>query len=170
MTTKPIVPAMYKGGRLAALLSLLLLGSCSTLPRDAKLKKTFYGNRDDFSRLVQMSQEDPRLMRIDFDFTIMNTDSGPRKNVGLSEDRWQQYRVLFRKLGLTDGLERSTETPSTIFFYVQCEGSAIDGDCKGLAYSEKPVVPVKNSLDRMPPDGTFFETLSPNWYLFRWVS
>jgi hypothetical protein len=89
MTTKPIVPAMYKGGRLAALLSLLLLGSCSTLPRDAKLKKTFYGNRDDFSRLVQMSQEDPRLMRIDFDFTIMNTDSGPRKNVGLSEDRWQ---------------------------------------------------------------------------------
>jgi hypothetical protein len=170
MTTKPIVPSMYKGGRLAALLSLMLLGSCSTLPRDAKLKETFYRNRDDFNRLVQMSQQDPRLMRIDFDFTIMNTDSGPRKNVGLSEDRWQQYRVLFRKLGLTDGLERSTETASTIFFYVQCEGSAIDGDCKGLAYSEKPVVPVKNSLNRMPPDGTFFETLSPNWYLFRWVS
>jgi hypothetical protein len=155
-----------KSGRLAALLSLMLLGSCSTLPRDAKLKQIFYGNRDDFNRLVQMSAQDPQLTRIDFDFT----DSGPRKNVGLSEDRWQQYRVLFQKLGLTDGLGRSTETPPTIFFYVQCEGSAIDGDCKGLAYSEKPFVPVKNSLDRMPPDGTFFETLSPNWYLFRMVS
>jgi hypothetical protein len=145
---------------------MLFLG-CSKIPSDAKLKELFYANRDDFNRLVRMSEQDVRVVRIDFDFTYMDTG---QKNVGLSPERWREYRVLFRKLGLTDGFERPKAAPSAISFYVQCEGSAIDADCKGVAYSDKPLAPTENSLDSMPPDGTFFEPLSPSWYLFRWVS
>jgi hypothetical protein len=146
MTPKPIVSAMYKSGRLAALLSLMLLGSCSTLPLDAKLKGIFYGNRDDFNRLVQMSEQDPQLMRIDFDFT----DSGPRKNVGLSEDRWQQYRVLFRKLGLTDGLGRSTETPPTIFFTSNAEGRQSTAIARVLLTRKNHLYQSRTALTRCP--------------------
>lgn len=169
-SAKQIVSAINKTGRLAVPISLMLFLGCSKIPSDAKLKELFYANRNDFNRLVQMSEQDVRVVRINFDFNNVDTDSGPQKNVGLSPQRWQEYRVLFRKLGLTDGLERPRDIQSAIFFYVQCEGSAIDGDCKGVAYSEKPLAPTKNSLDSMPPDGTYFETLSPNWYLFRWVS
>lgn len=103
---------------------MLLLG-CSKIPSDAKVKELFYANRDDFNRLVQMSEQDVRVVRITFDFTIMDTDSGPQRNVGLTPERWQEYRVIFRKLGLTDGLERSKATPSAAFFYVQCEGQPL---------------------------------------------
>jgi hypothetical protein len=164
---KRIVAAIHNTGRVMVPMSLMLLLGCSKIPSDAKLKELFYASRDDFNRLVQMSEQGARVVRIDFDFTNMNTDSGPQKNVGLSPERWQEYRALFKKLGLKDGLERRR---SIVLFYVECEGSAIDGDCKGIAYSNKPLAPKESSLDRMPPDGSFFEPLSASWYLFRWVS
>ena len=167
---KRIVSAIHKAGRLMVPMSLILFLGCSKIPSDAKLKELFYAHRDDFNKLVQMSEQDVRVVRIDFDFNIMDTDSGPQKNVGLSPERWQEYRVLFQKLGLKGGLERPENTRSTILFYAQCEGSAVDGDCKGIAYSNKPVAPTQNSLDSMPRDGTFYVPLSPSWYLFRWVS
>ena len=96
---KRMVSALYKTGRLTVPISLILFLGCSKIPPDAKLKELFYANRDDFNRLVQMSEQDVRVVRIDFDFTIMDTDSEPQKNVGLSPERWQEYRALFRKLG-----------------------------------------------------------------------
>src|SRR5208282_1034492 len=104
MSRKPAALAAYVTGRMAVLLLVTLFCGCTKLPLDAKLKEMFYGNRDDFHRLVQMSEQDSRVVRIDFDFTIMNTDSGPQRNVGLSEERWQEYRVLFRKLELKGGI------------------------------------------------------------------
>lgn len=160
----------HKIGRLPVFLFLVLLLDCNRAGvRDSKLKAVFYGNRDDFNKLVLMSQQDRRVTRIDFGFTIMDTDSGPKRNVGLSEDRWQEYRVLFRKLGITGGLERPEAFPSAVLFYAHCEGSAIDADCKGFAYSERPLLPIATNLDK-PRYGDVFEPLGQNWYLFRWVS
>lgn len=158
-----------KTGRLTAFLFLMLFWGCSRSVPDAKLKELFYGNRDDFNKLAVMSEQDRRVVRINFDFTILDTDSGPQKNMGLSASRWEEYRQLFRKLGITGGLERPEAFPSAVFFYAQCEGSAVDGDCKGFAYSEKPLLPVANSLNK-PRPGNVFEPLSGNWYLLRWVS
>src|SRR5215469_14792686 len=112
-------------------ISLTLFLGCSQIPSDAKLKELFYANRDGFNRLVELSDQDAQVLRIDVDFT----DSDPQNNWRLSLERWQEYRVLFRKLGLSDGLERRAGIPSAILFYVKCEGSAIDADCKGIAYS-----------------------------------
>ena len=98
----------------------------------------------------------------------MQTESGVKKNVGLSEDRWQEYRVLFKKLGITEGLARDATHPSAVLLYARCEGSAINADCKGFAFSEKPLSPIATSLDS-PSPGYIFEKLYPSWYMFRWV-
>jgi hypothetical protein len=160
----------HKIVHLAAFLFVELLVACNRagVP-DAKLRGVFLRNRDDFNRLVLMSQQDRRVTRIDFDYTLMDTDAGPQRNVGLSEDRWQEYRVLFRKLGITGGIERPRAFPEAVLFYAGCDGSAIDADCKGFAYSEKPLLPVARSLDQ-PRLGDVFEPLDLNWYLFRWVT
>jgi hypothetical protein len=155
-------------GLLAIISLVLLLGCNSALVPDAKLHDAFYANKEDFNKLVLMSKQDRPLIRIRDDLTLMQTDSGVKKNVGLTADRWQEYRVLFKKLGLKEGLERTDAIPSALLLYSSCEGSAIDADCKGYAYSEKPLSPLGTSLDK-PRPGNVFKQLYPNWYLFRWV-
>ena len=146
---------------------LLFLCSGCNLESDGKLKDVFDKNIDDFKRLATMSEQDRHVVRIDFDFTALDTDSSwPRKDLGFSKQRWEEYRILFRKLGITSGIGRQNDAPPIVFFYAQCEGSAISRDCKGYAYSEKPMKPTKDSLNRLAP-GIAFKPLSQNWYLFR---
>lgn len=144
---------------------VLLIG-CN-LSSDAKLTKVFDGNRNDFDKLLNMSRQDYRIVRIRFDTTALyNDDSWPRKDVGLSEQRWDEYRQLFRKLGIEEGLAHRNDLPSAVFLYAECTGSAVDMDCKGYVYSEMPLRPIKYNLDELAP-GVFFKPLSGNWYLFR---
>jgi len=116
-----------------------------------------------------MSERDRRIARITSEFATTNVDPGSQANIALSVDQREEYRVLFRKLNIADGLERSPAFPGAVFFYYHCEGSAVDSDCKGYAYSEKPLAPVAGSLDKMRP-GPVFEPLSSNWYLVRWTT
>ena len=148
--------------------ALLLLALCGCgLVSDAKLKEVFGKNKDEFSTLLRMANEDRRVVRIDFRSTALEGDSSwPRKDIGFSEQRWDEYRSLFRELGITSGIERRSDFPSAVFFYAECAGSAVDRDCKGYAYSEKPLTPVKGNLDDLAP-GVAFAHLGQNWYLFR---
>lgn len=157
--------AVLAGGTTVALIHRSPLAS---LVPDAKLRDTFYANQDDFNRLVLMSKQDRPLIRIRDGLTLMQTDSEIKKNVGLTVDRWQEYRVLFKKLGLKEGLERTKNVPSALLLFSYCEGSAIDADCKGYAYSEGPLSPLMTSLDE-PRPGYVFKQLCANWYLVRWV-
>jgi hypothetical protein len=137
------------------------------LEPDAKLNGIFDKNIDDFKRLAIMAEQDRHVVRIDFNFTALDTDSSwPRKDLGFSERRWEEYRILFRKLGITSGIERQNNTPPMLLFYAECQGSAISRDCKGYAYSEKSLKPIKDNLNRLAP-GIAFKPLSQNWYLFR---
>ena len=73
-----------------------------SVPSDQALRARFLANRVDFERLVAMSDEDSHLTRIAPDFTWLDDDvSWPRRNVGISEQRWNDYRELFR------GMQRS---------------------------------------------------------------
>jgi len=92
--------------------------------------------------------------------------SSPRQDSGFSQQRWEQYQSLFRKLQLKDGIGRRDDFESALFLYAECQGSAIDRDCKGYAYSEASLTPIKSSLDDLAP-GVAFEPLAQNWYLFR---
>lgn len=136
---------------------LTLLG-CDTKVSDPTLKGMLNDKRDQLTRLVQMANEDRQITRIDFGYS-----SSP-----LPTQRWNEYRSLFREVGIKSGLERSKDFPSVIFFWVDCSGSALDMDCKGLAHCETPPTLIKNKLDYAP--GVYFEPVSGNWYLFRDVS
>jgi hypothetical protein len=149
-----------------AVVSCLLLVGCN-LASDAKLKRAFDENRDDFDKLLNMSRQDVHVTQIGFVTTaLVNDDSWPRKDVGLSETRWDEYRRLFRKLGIKEGISHRNDLPSAVFLAADCTGSAVDIDCKGYVYSEMPLRPVKYNLDELAP-GLFFKPLSGNWYLFR---
>jgi len=106
------------GRFMALIICLSLLSGCDRTPRDAKLREAFFANKDEFNKLVSMSQQDPALTRIRFELTIMKKGSEFLKNEGLSADRWQEYRILFKELGLAEGLERLQAYPSAILFHV----------------------------------------------------
>ena len=149
--------------------AFLLLFACSgcNLESDAKLKDIFDKNSGDFRQLESMSEQDHHFQRIDFNLAMLDTGFPWSGNVqGFSEQRWEEYRKLFRKLGLKAGIERQKGVPTIVFFYAQCEGTAITHDCKGYAYSENTLTPTKDSLDSLSP-GVSFKPLLKNWYLFR---
>ena len=162
------IAAVTVGVFILLLILLALASRNRSLVSDAKLRDNFLANQDDFNKLALMSKQDRPLIRIRDDLTLMQTDSGMKENVGLTIDRWQEYRVLFKKLGLKEGLERTDTVPSALLLLSYCEGSAIDADCKGYAYSEEPLSPLMTSLDE-PRPGYVFQQLYPNWYLVRWV-
>jgi len=148
---------MYKKIKTAIILlfgCFTLLG-CDNKVSDPTLKKMLATKRDQLARLVQMANEDRHITRIDFDYS----------NSTLPTQHWNEYRSLFREVGIKSGLARSEDFPAVIFFWVDCSGSALDMDCKGLAYSETPPSHFKNRLDYAP--GVFFEPVSGEWYLFR---
>jgi hypothetical protein len=72
---------------------------------DAKLEGIFNRNRDAFAQLVTMSEHDRHFQRIDFNFTTLDTGVVWSPGVeDFSEQRWDDYRELFRKLGLQAGI------------------------------------------------------------------
>jgi hypothetical protein len=96
----------------------------------------------------------------------LQVEASRPKEINIPEERWQEYQRLFHNLGITQGMEHFYNRPRAVFFYAECEGSAISRDCKGYAYSEELLTPIRDSLDRLAP-GIAFKPLSQNWYLFR---
>src|SRR5678815_3790675 len=78
---------------LTGIISLFLLLGCDRTPRDAKLREAFFANKDDFNKLVSMSQQDPAMTRIRFELTVKKKGLEFIENEGLSADRWEEYRV-----------------------------------------------------------------------------
>lgn len=108
-------------------------------------------------------------------FTYLATDaSWPRTDIGFSQDRWNEYRDLFRELNI-DGVTRRTDYPSSVFIDVYVSGGVLGSSAKGYVYSKGPLDPLTQSLDPMPTDlykknkghAIVFESLAPDWYMFR---
>ena len=137
---------------------VLSLDGCN-LPSDAKLLSKFKENRSGFGRLAIMSEQDS-------DLKTLSLRVPPPRDVTHTDSGLQEYKTLFRKLGLKDGFVRRDDFPTVVFSRAECEGSAIIHDCKGFAYSEKPLAPIQESLDAPPPK-VAFKQLADNWYLFR---
>jgi hypothetical protein len=155
-------------------------------PYDATLERQFPGRESDLQQLVLMARQDEHLDRIAPDFTWLDTDaSWPRANVGLSYERWNRYRELFRHAGLPVGIENTaiditgieSDSIDVIVFPIYTSGIVPAGSSKGYVYSEKPLSPIVASLDSMPrdlkpiyPSSTFYMAFKPfrkNWYIYR---
>src|ERR1700680_984087 len=80
---------------LACLAAVIILAwSCglfARMPSDSALRSRFLANKQDFIRLVEMSNSDPRVTLIRPTFTHLDTDfSWPRRDIGLSKSRWDE--------------------------------------------------------------------------------
>ena len=148
------------------LMSGLTLTACGG-PSDASMEQRFATHESDFDQLLAMSKDDSQVARI-FPET---RDQGPgRPGNVLTEQRWQAYRSLFKKTGLSGGIDRSSDYPGATFFVASHSGIGI----KGYVYSSVPLSPQVASLDgKLPPEvgptkhGLLaFKHIKANWYLY----
>lgn len=155
---------------------LFFLVSCNVvfdnlqeIPRDKALEEIFHNNRADFESLVQMSNEDEKVIRITHDFTWvvgmgLSNDTG---QLGFSQERWEKYKTLFRKLELESGITRGND--GGVWFAAFSRGLAVSGISKGYLYSEVKKDCPYDSLDMPEPikEKSFVcKNLDKNWYLY----
>ncbi len=97
--------------------------------------------------------------------------TGPRatSNLGFSQERWDEYRNLFIKLGLKNGLVRYSEV-GRIEFFAESEGLLTRSRSKGYVYSPSELSPLDDSLEGLDMTTVMgdraYRRLSHNWYVY----
>jgi hypothetical protein len=140
-------------------------------PTDAELSQRLVDHRKDFEQLVAMAKADNELVRIAPDFTWTTSSVAwprPDSELGFTPQRWDEYRHLFRALGLEAGILRPRDHRNTVYLLVQTKGLVTGGSTKGYAYSDTALEPRCNSLDKPIAVHTeiCFKPLGGMWYLY----
>lgn len=164
--------------------SLLALAQASKPTRDdvsrlddPALLANFDHNFDEFQKLLAMVSQDSHLIRIADDFTWLDSSSKwPRTNIGLGAKRWDEYRSLFEKLSLSEGIVRTADFPGAVFFIARARGLCTGGSGAGYVYSTGALASTTESpskaLDaevRKNPNQHYayvFKPLKAQWYAF----
>jgi hypothetical protein len=144
---------------------------------DTRLEADFFRNVEAFEKLRTMAEKDAHVIRIAADFTWLDRDTKwPREDIGFATARWDEYRSLFQKLSLPEGIVRTEDFAGAIFLVARSQGLCIGGSSAGYVYSAKALAPVVKSpkavLDaeaRQNPDRHYayaFKALKANWYAF----
>jgi hypothetical protein len=144
---------------------------------EAELETHFGPNSDALDELRVMAEQDSHLIRIAADFTDLDNKSAwPREDIGITEARWDEYRSLFQKLSLQEGIVRTEDFPGAIFFVAVAKGMCTGGSSAGYVYSTQELSPTSDTptetLDKEPRNipGQYyayvFKQLKPNWYVF----
>lgn len=141
----------------------------SKLPTDALLEETFRLNEDDFNKLAKMANEDEHVQTIGFDVTHLksNVRGEDKSQQDLSKERWDEYRRLFKKLGLMF-LDRTQGLGIEFILAVAAEKEIGRHIGKGYAYSVQEPSPIVDSLDGISPEDQkpVFKKIKDNWYLY----
>jgi hypothetical protein len=141
---------------------------------DQSLVAVFNAHRGDFDQLISMVNADRNLVRIAPDF-IWTTQTArwprPERELGITPQRWKDYRRLFGLLQLTEGVERQGDDPrAVVYLLASTSGLAIGGSIKGYARSDSVLTPQCQTLDTPPKsneeDGVCFKALVRGWYLY----
>lgn len=147
-------------------------------PSDNSLMKQFNEHRRDFETLVSMAETDSSMRRIADDF-IERKDSAawprPESQWGITAERWNDYRKLFRKVGLSDGFDEDDQ--GDIYFISYTAGTVVSGMSKGFVYCRKTefspnaLLPCTEQHDSgkqesTTGDGSEYRRLAEHWYLY----
>lgn len=161
-----------------AILLLLVLGcDDSPHPTDESLEENFYSHEADFDLLARMAIEDADMIRIAPDFTWHKESADGKKSkaeYGFSDERWNEYKQLFPKLGKNNGI--LNYQPDIILVIASSRGLVTGGSSKGYAYSPNEPSPILESLDNVSFKDSqkeiniAYKRLKGNWYLFYEVS
>lgn len=153
--------------RAAALLSLVLLpGACSN-HSSVDLRKQFERNKSNIVEILGMQEQDSNVVRIAPTFTRLKDDwSWPRKDIGISTERWDRYRALFASAGITDGVQNDGEYK---WFFVASKGLSVGSENRGFVHASKVPSPIVTDFDECPKaKGICYIAIESNWYLFQW--
>jgi len=164
-----MLPVMNINALSFLLILLFFITGCdSPHPSDDALRRNFEKHEAEFDRLVQMCQEDSEMVRIADNFTWTKQSAAwprPESDLGFSRDRWDEYRTLFRKVGLDNGLV--SNQPDLVVLFASHRGIVPAGSSKGYAYYLKTPITLVDSLDAdKPSNGKAFMRLKGNWYLY----
>jgi len=148
-------------------------GQLTELPKDATLVARFADQRGDFDKLLRMSNEDSKLLRIAADFTWVAGEKktgeiGKDRPLGFSPERWEEYKAVFSKLGLRGGLVRS-EDGTMIMLIAHAQGIVPAGLEKGYVFTTVPLNCDAESLDipgALRERKFACKELGGNWYLY----
>ncbi len=163
-------------------LPILILAACDPFnadashPSDEELIRNFQKHEADFNKLVGMSNEDSKVIRIAPEFTRLKDNWAwprPDSELGFSRQRWEEYKTLFHVLGLKSGLSREPSLEGAIIFMTSSsKGMTFRGSSKGYAYSDREITPLLNSLDedqsklaKQRKHGVVYKRISDRWYL-----
>ncbi|MHB8526239.1 MAG: hypothetical protein ACYDD2_08805 [Candidatus Acidiferrales bacterium] len=147
-------------------------------PSDDSLMKQFSKHRGDLETLVSMAETDSSMSRIADDFTWRKDSAEwprPESQWGITADRWNDYRKLFRKVGLSDGF--SEDDRGDMYFISYTAGSVVSGMSKGFVYcrkiefSKNAFLPCTEQHDSgkqesTTGDGSEYRRLAKHWYLY----
>lgn len=165
---------------LGVLALMAFLGGClgGGHPSDADLRQKFAAKQADFERVVGLLRVDATMTRVAPDF-LRATGHWDAAAQGWIEDaaitpmRWEEYRALFRRLGVEQGVG-ANEKRTYVQFMISNEGLSIGGSSKGVAYCESPPEPLVENLDtpqRPGKAGAAYVRLTERWYLyFEWMN
>jgi len=160
------------------LLGFLLMWSC-TPPSDACLNRRFLRHRSEFDVLAHMSQEDVNNVRVADDFTRLKNDWSwprPESQWGITQSRWDEYRRLFKTVGVTKGWEK--DEMGNVYFIAHTHGLSIGGGSKGFVHCFSSADPVKVFLpcaeqkdrgkfeDNTKSSGYSYRRIALDWYIF----
>jgi hypothetical protein len=161
---------------IAMLSSALDFNTNTPFPSDAELIKNFQNNEADFERLNQMAKGDSDFVRIANNFNWTKESAAyprPKSEKDLSEERWNEYKSLFLKLKLKDGI--GNYQPNSVWFLPASKGMATGGSSKGYMYLIEEPFPLVDSLDepnfdrpefRERNSKILYKKLKDSWYLF----
>lgn len=143
---------------------------------DGELEKRFASIRESLEQLRTMASDEKTLFRIAPEFTLdKDAVKWPREDAGLSKERWNSYRALFKKAGVAHGLLKSEDFPKAVFFIDKADGLCVAGISRGYVYSDEPLPVVLsaasfiNERARANPKehgAIAFKALEKNWYSF----
>jgi len=156
---------------------------------DSVLIANFYDHEADFNMLAKMANEDSNLRTITPSYVWLekNDDwahsivlhenvawSRSESEVGFTNQRWSEYRGMFRKLRLESGIRRNHGMPDAIYFTSTIDFSTIDQSEtavteKGYVYYPKRLDnSVAGSLGGIDIDRPriLYKKLSDGWYMW----
>lgn len=148
------------------LVALPVVYGCSEHASDDQLLGNFEEHEKDFSRLVSMILVDKNLVVVADDWT---NPEDPR-TVGVSNKRIQEYRTIFRRIGIPRGFTSFSTNPARIIFFAPRRGIVGSGSHKGYAYLEEKPDMVVTDLDeywaKMAGSFEAYRHIRGNWYLY----
>lgn len=166
-TVKKLTLSSFQSVALVPVLIMALAVGCYRVdhPLDQVMEEKLKLQQADFDKLINMLKEDSDVVRLGSSFAFFDKSS----NRSLSNERMDEYRRLFDKLNLQNGVHRDRK--DAIRLIASFHDGLLMKSEKSYVYSTADPSPQVSSLDNVTKTdrgdhAPVFKKVSNNWYLY----